>query len=298
MSGSSRTPPTFLRRLHEPVVGVAAWGLYGLLRLIGQDASMRLARSRWLPQLGQRAINALFRKRNRYLDRNLALVFPSMSEAERHRFAERHYQHLATTGVRSIFLTEKGFNTASIDGLATVQALGEQGIIFVTAHSGHWDLIKRNNLLLGFPCHFLYRGVSNPCVDCLLRRVRSRFATPVAVTDMAGYIDRIRNGQHVLFMPDLKVKKGRNGRKLSLCGHPAWTSTFIAEMALAYHRPIVPVYVVEQPDGSLRQVFETPVDLSSGDKTVIQQHINDSISARLLAHPEAWALWNTNRWGP
>jgi lauroyl/myristoyl acyltransferase len=99
-------------------------------------------------------------------------------------------------------------------------------------------------------------------------------------------------------MPDLRVKGGRHTARLTLCGQPAWTSTFVAELALVYRRPIVPIYLNRLADGSFEFIIEPAIDQRSGDRLVIQQLINDSMSARILAQPGAWALWNTNRWGP
>lgn len=101
----------------------------------------------------------------------------------------------------------------------------------------------------------------------------------------------------VLILPDLRVKKGRNAAELSFCGQQAWTSTFTAEMAITYQRPLIPIRVTRDKKQCVRIEFFPDIRAACTDKQALAQRMNDVMSQWVMEQPSAWQLWNTNRWG-
>ena len=94
---------------------------------------------------------------------------------------------------------------------------------------------------------------------------------------------------------DLK-DKGRNGLRVDFCGLPAWTTCFPAQMAKQYAVKVIPVVLKRTADGYEQYLY--PPANNSDTKIDITRYLNRCIGEEILASPETWLLWDTNRWGP
>ena len=84
------------------------------------------------------------------------------------------------------------------------------------------------------------------------------------------------------------------GAALDFLGKPAPTALSPAELALRYEAPLVPIYILRQPDGlSFRIITEAPIP--HGDPRVMTQALNDSLAVQVRAHMGQW-LWSHRRW--
>lgn len=278
--------------------GLFAWAVYGLLRLLGKPRALRLAGAPAFSRNLARLVNFVIRKKNHCFERNLRLVFPGISEQKMAELDSQVWRNNALTLVETAWLSDSDFPQVTIQGKENLAAAGDGGIIFVSAHVHSLYYPHLCTKHLGYPVAFLHRAMTGRLQQAFARQLIGWLGVAVPSTQTRRFITHLRQGGNVGIMPDLRVKDGKHCARLTLCGHPAWTSTFVAELALTYRRPIVPVYMNRRADGGLEFIIEPAIDQSSGDRLVITQLINDSISARILAQPGAWALWNTNRWGP
>lgn len=278
--------------------GLLAWALYLLVRLPGRARALRIAESPRFGRLLAASVNFLLRKRNHCFARNLQLVFPGIDDAGIRSLETQVWCNNAKTLVETSYLSAKEFPRITVTGREHLEAAGGGGIIFVTAHLHTMYYVPLLNRMLGYETAFLHRAMDGFLQQALNRRLLGHIGTAVPANEARRFVQHLRDGGNVAITPDLRVKGGRHASHLLLCGHPAWTSTFVAGLALEYGRPIVPTYVLRHADNRIEQVFEPAIDLSSGDRDTVQQLVNDSIGARILAHPGAWSLWNTNRWGP
>lgn len=290
------------RRQAGPVrdflAGVAAWLVFFLVRLPGKTLAKRIADSPRFGRVLAALVNFLLHKRNHCFERNLRLLFPGISDARIAELDAQVWNNNAKTLVETAWLSDADFAQVTILGKENLQAAGTSGIIFVSAHLHSIYYPHLCLKQLGYEMAFLHRAMSGRLQQAFARHLIGWLGHAVPNTQTKRFITHLRNGGNVGIMPDLRVKGGKHTARLMLCGHAAWTSTFVAELALTYQRPIVPVYMNRRADGKLEFIIEPAIDQRSGDRFVITQLINDSMSARILAQPGAWALWNTNRWGP
>jgi lauroyl/myristoyl acyltransferase len=278
--------------------GLFAWAVYGCVRLLGKPRALRLAGAPAFSRNLARLVNFVIRKKNHCFERNLRLVFPGISAEQITELDRQVWANNAKTLVETAWLSDSDFPQVTIQGKENLAAAGDGGIIFVSAHVHSLYYPHLCTKHLGYPVAFLHRAMTGRLQQAFARHLIGWLGVAVPSTQTKRFITHLRQGGNVGIMPDLRVKGGKHCARLTLCGHPAWTSTFVAELALTYRRPIVPVYMNRRADGSLEFIIEPAIDQSSGDRLVITQLINDSMGARILAQPGAWALWNTNRWGP
>src|SRR6056297_519363 len=108
---------------------------------------------------------------------------------------------------------------------------------------------------------------------------------------MRGLLRYLRGGGTAMMLADLYVG---GGTELPFLGRPAMTATSAAEIALKLGALLVPVYGIRQPDGlGFDIVVEAPIPAS--DPVTMTAAYNESVSARIEAHPEQW-YWMHRRW--
>jgi lauroyl/myristoyl acyltransferase len=297
------TPPgttarTLSRTALHAAGGMLVWALYAVTRLLGRQRAMRIAGSHRVGRATATLVNFVIGKKNHCFERNLQRVFPGISGEHIEEIRQQTFSNLAKTAVETFFLSTRELSGITVSGREHLRGLEGRGVVFVSAHINtvyYLPLVTRS---LGFECAFLRLAMPGALLEKLSRHLLDPLGIAVPSDQALRFAKYLRDGVNVAITPDLRVKGGRNAAQLPLCGHPAWTSTFIAELALTHGRPIVPVYTLRHADDRIEMVFEMPIDTSSGDKGVVQTLINDSIGARIMAQPGAWSLWNTNRWGP
>lgn len=235
-------------------------------------------------------------------DENLKLVFPHLSDAERDDIKRNYYSNVlrsfATTV--SVKADEQLFSRISVSGQEHLQG-GDKGFIFVGCHFFDWEMAIANQVRLGYPSYTPYRDFSENLLN-YRKFIRSNKYVPpsyfIPSWRSRELIERSKQGGHLLLFMDFRVKDDKNGELIGFCGHPAWTSTFAARLALAHDKALIPVYFRHDGQGGYLQTYEAPIDCSSGDPVEITRLINASMSRQIMAHPEQWALWDGVRWKP
>lgn len=284
-------------RIRTLATGPLSWLAYGVIRLLGRRHALRIARSPLFARALVWLVNTIFSKKNHCFARNLRLVFPGIDDARIASVRREAFANMARMAVETICLSARDLPEITFTGVDNLRAAGDSGVIFVTGHVNNLYYIPLCTDSLGYRCAFMRLAMQDPMLETLSHRIIAPHCVDVPHEEARRFAELVRDGSNVLIVPDLRVKGGRNGVQLPFCGHPAWTSTYIAELAIAHARPIVPTYILRHPGDRLEIVFEPAIDTRSGDKAVVQTRINDSIGARVMAEPASWTLWNSNRWG-
>lgn len=235
-------------------------------------------------------------------DENLKLVFPDLSDSDMDAIKRSYYSNVlrsfATTV--SVKADEQLFSRISVSGLEHLQG-HDKGIIFVGCHFFDWEIAVVNQMRIGYPAYTPYRDFSENLLNYRKFIRCSKYIPPsyyIPSWRSRELIEHSKQGKHLLLFMDFRVKDPKNSELIDFCGHPAWTSTFAARLALAHDKPLIPVYFRYDGRGGFRQSFEAPIDCSSGDPVEITRLINASMSRQIMAHPEQWALWDGVRWKP
>ena len=232
---------------------------------------------------------------------NLDHVYPDMDQARKHDILIGVANNLGWTVAEILhakdFLNET--DRITVSGEAGFQALKDaqqagKPAIGVSGHFGPWEAIRSIFKKHGLNSGGIYRPMHNRFTNKDMLEKYEVFGTPMFTKGRSGtrgVVKHLRGGGMLSLVHD---QKSNDGLLLDFMGKPASTATVIAELALKFDAPLVPAYAIRSDDKkSITVVFEDP--LPHTDAATMAQQLNDSLSARVHAHPDHW-YWLHQRW--
>jgi Kdo2-lipid IVA lauroyltransferase/acyltransferase len=240
--------------------------------------------------------------------RNLALVFPDRSQAERRRIGRRCYRHFGAMICDTIALSRldavdlcRRMTLVGWEHLEEAQSHG-RGVIVLSAHLGNWEVAARPVGLYRGPFNVVVRPFNNPLVYEHLDRERARFGErQIAKRGAAKQLFRVvREGGIGGVVMDQRVRPGQ-GIVLPFLGHDALTTPLPASIALRTGAPAVTIVAWPEPRGRYRVELGEPMlphgDGARDDAAVaaLTRRYIAALEADILRHPEQW-LWLHRRW--
>jgi KDO2-lipid IV(A) lauroyltransferase len=142
----------------------------------------------WLPlrwaswlgeQLGAIAFSLLKHQRQAALT-SLSIAYPQQSETERTELARRSFRHLGRAVMEIICIRQFDgrrhalveWDPASRAAMDAALSRGK-GVVFVTGHVGHWELLARYVALEGYPAAVIGKETSDRHTTGLIERFRA-----------------------------------------------------------------------------------------------------------------------------
>ncbi len=260
---------------------------------------------RW-SRRGAALLSRVIRRRSRTASANLALAFPAKSEAERGAILKACWIHFTRMALEYL----RGGSSAAEDVEREIEivnrdyvdraASGGRGVILISAHFGDWEVGVSQAHLLPSPVIVIARALDNSLLESALYAARIRAGVTMVERRNAArpMIETLTRGGTVILLPDQSVKQ-REGILVPFLGHPAWTTSAPAKMALRYGAAILPVFCY--PEGAkVKVIFDLPLvvdelPLEARSVEGITARMNDIISSRIFDRPELW-LWMHDRW--
>ncbi len=238
--------------------------------------------------------------------RNIKQAFPEKSNPEIDQLVRGmwdnlgrlagEYPHLGTIDVYA----ENGL--VEVVGAEFVEQLRDDNKpgIFVSAHIGNWELVPLCGSQRGLPIDRVYRAANNRLVEWLYRQGRAATEGALIPKGPKGarmLIKSLKDGQHLGVLMDQKMN---DGIAVPFFGRDAMTAPAIAELALKYDCPVVPVHIERLGGPKFRIIIEPPLDITTSgnrkqDVAALLLQINARIETWVRARPEQW-LWLHNRW--
>lgn len=263
----------------------------------------------WLAGVTAWVLRVLFHLRVKSITQNLNRAFgiPKTPEEIRDR------QQLIAENYRRTILTFFEFVQASVrdrhivvglDGAEAVLPLVLAGpTIMVTGHIGNWEafgvLLKDYNLkgaMLAKPIH------NRLIQERVLSQRRSIPGVEIILTSnsMKAVVKCTREGRHVGFVADQDAR--RQGIFVPFFEHPASTARGPALFSLKLGLPLIPMFMVRDPDQDLRLrlVVGTPLlpDPTAPEEAEIERLTREhtaQLEAVIRQHPADY-FWMHNRW--
>mgnify|MGYP001165082219 CR=1 FL=1 len=170
--------------------------------------------------------------------------------------------------------------------------------IFFSGHIANWEISPIAAIRNDVPVLSIFREPNNPFVNFLIKYLRSNL--PMAPKGKEGakqLIRSLKKGTSIGLVIDQKMN---DGISVPFFGISAMTPSAIADLALRFDCPIVPVHIERLAGVKFRVIFEPPLKVKkSGDQKeniyALMVQINDKIEEWIRARPEQW-LWLHNRW--
>ena len=282
-----------------PIQGLVAWGLNIFFYLLPLDIAS--ATGGWLG----RTVGPKLKVSNT-ARRELARVFPKLNNNEIEKIVIGMWDNLGRTAGEHPHLDK--FNPYEEN--SRVEVLGAEiidqarddnlpGIAF-SGHLANWELGPLASTKRGLPLRLVYRRANNPFFDRLLQRARASTGAEYLPKGAEGAKDIVRSlskGEHIAMLVDQKMN---DGVMIPFFGREAKTAPALAQLALRYKCPVVPVQVERLKGANFRITVHTPIQSpDTGNKkadiirmmTDVNKHLEDWIKQK----PEQW-LWVHNRW--
>jgi KDO2-lipid IV(A) lauroyltransferase len=247
-----------------------------------------------------RALVALVPDLRRRVDGNLRLVFPEMPPDERRRIRAAMADSFGRTMIE--VMTRRAFQARGAwtgpagpgwDAFLAARAEG-RGALLVSGHFGQWEAVRAALLANGVESGAMIRPVKNPFLNADYLANVEAGGRPVIGRDGPGLRELVRHLKGGGVMAVLLDQYTKRGAMIDFLGRPAPSGTAIAELAIKYRLPMIPVYGTRQPDG-LHVAVEFEAPIPPGTPESMTQAAADSLAARVRDHPGQY-YWLHRRW--
>jgi KDO2-lipid IV(A) lauroyltransferase len=198
---------------------------------------------------------------------------------------------------------EKIRHMVRCEGLERMESALAQGrgAIGLTAHLGNYELAAAVLALLGFPVHALVLTHRDPRVNAFFTRQRERVGVKGIPLSVRGARETFLSSCEVLRRNQILGIVGdrdfsNDGLSLSLFGRPVQIPKGPAFFSLKTGAPILPVFMVRQPDQSYRFILEAPLPSPSGvsrkeaERSVTQAYV-DLLARYIRQYPTQWYMF-------
>ncbi len=240
--------------------------------------------------------------------RNLAMVFPEKSKAERMRLLRGVFtslgRQLAELCQFPTYTPENVDAVVVYDGLENYErAYGQgKGVLFLTAHFGAWELSAFAHSLHGHWLHVVMRPMDNEYLDRLLQHYRTMHGNKTVAKDdfVRGLLAAMKAGETVGILMDTNMTPPQ-GIFVDFFGIPACTASGLARIALRTDAAVVPGFTIWDP--ALRKYrlrFDPALELIrtgglEADIASNTQMFTQVIEDYVRKYPDQW-LWVHRRW--
>ena len=242
-------------------------------------------------------------------NKNLQQAFPLLDAGERDRVIRSVWDNLGRTVAELPHLPGLARTTAGAgwevhgeEHLAAALA-NRQRTLFFSGHFGNWEMVLPIAARLGVPVCGFYRAASNVRVDAIIQRLRTNALGPAVSMFAKGShgaraaLLHLQGGGSLGMLTDQKMNDGIG---VPFLGRRAMTAPALAQLALRFAAPVIPVHVVRLGPARLRLVCEAPLTpVSTGDRKAdvyaLTLAMNQTLERWIRADPASW-LWLHRRW--
>ena len=240
--------------------------------------------------------------------RNLAMVFPEKSEAERARVLRGGFaslgRQLAELCQFPKYTPENIDEVVTYDGLENYERAyaRRKGVLFLTAHFGGWELSAFAHSLHGHWLHIVMRPMDNQYLDRLLQNYRTMHGNKTVAKDdfVRGLLAAMKAGETVGILMDTNMTPPQ-GIFVDFFGIPACTASGLARIALRTDAAVVPGFTIWDP--ALRKYrlrFDPALELIRSGDLEADIAANTQLFTRVIEdyvrnYPDQW-LWVHRRW--
>ncbi len=241
----------------------------------------------------------LVRNFNERVDKNLKLIYPTLSHQKRKEFIKENSKMIGKSFIELMFNKEFQthsnkieYNKKELMPLIAAKKLN-QPIIIISGHIGSWEAVRAVLKNYGLTSGALYQRNRNIFYERLHLRAIKEGGEPIFEVGRSGtrkMITLIKSGGIVALMIDQAVK---GGQYFKFLGVPAKTSTSIAEISMKYGALLIPAYGIRTDNGVIEVTFDKPIELTSVSQ--ITKAMNISLENRVRKSPTQW-YWPHKRW--
>ena len=247
----------------------------------------------------------VIRRHRRTQLQEMQRCFPDLARSGLKRRLHRVYQGMAMNYIE-VFRWIGGRETeldarVAVSGLEHYEraAARGRGVLVLTAHTGNWDLLG----LWGarrFPLTIISKELRSPGVNRFWMAARARCGLKIvpAHNSYRACLSVLRRGGALGFILDQNMTR-MEGIFVDFFGKPACTTPGLAFMAAHAQAPVLPVFILREPDGThrvlIQPALEPPPDRAPETLRRATQDYTKCIEDVIRQHPDQW-IWMHRRW--
>jgi len=242
--------------------------------------------------------------------RNLEIAFPELSDPERRRILRASYVNLGRTGAEYVRLG--GFFSRRLARRVTYNRLDiwnnltprypGKGALILTAHFGGFELLPAGHALHGFQISLVHHTQRFLAGDALVTFIRERVGVQIIRKHTAAreMLRGLKRGDIIGIPLDQNAKRSE-AIWVPFFNELAATPSGFDRLAMMAGVPVVPVFIVRQPDGRSHviEIFEEIPQHRTGDRKadalVNTARYQKAIEEMVRKYPEQW-LWTHRRY--
>ena len=248
----------------------------------------------------------IFRYRKKTVIKNLKLVFPEKTEAERHKITKAFYHHLCDMileAIKSMNINindmKARFKFTNIDLIKNYEKQNKS-ISLMCAHYGSWEWIFILQSYTTHKTYAIYKRLSNKYFDRLIRKIRARYNSYLITTKEAVsvLVENKKKGLLTIngFVSDQTPKKNKAYHWKEFMGINVPVHTGAEMLSKKLDMPVVFFSVKRVKRGFYETTFET---LADSPKKINDYEITDKflklVEKQIHEAPEFY-LWTHKRW--
>lgn len=240
--------------------------------------------------------------------RNLQIAFPERSRRERRRILRGVFtslgRQLAEFCLFPRYTAENVGQIAIYDGFEHFDAARTRGngVLFLTAHLGGWEIGSFAHSLYGNPLRIVVRPLDNARLNAFVDRYRTLHGNSTfEKQDFArGLLGAMKAGETVGILMDQNMTPPA-GVFVDFFGHPACTASGLARVALRTGAAVVPGFTIWDPElRKYRIHFEPAIALVRTGDDEADVVANTALFTQVIErfarqYPDQW-LWVHRRW--
>jgi len=252
-----------------------------------------------------RLSGAASQRLRKVIARNLDLCLPTLSPSEKQLIV---HENLAETGKnfaelgafwrwrrqRVLNLVRREHDKDILD-----RAIAQgNGVIVAAPHIGSWELIGLY-LTCRHAMHFLYQPGKNPEIDEVVIGARERFGGKchaISRSGMKNLVAALKRGEIIGVLPD-QEPVDQSGVFANFGASPAYTMTFLGNLARRNHTPVVFAAMRRLPRGKGYELhyLEPGEALYSKDSVAAATELNRCVTRCIDLAPSQY-MWNYKRY--
>jgi Kdo2-lipid IVA lauroyltransferase/acyltransferase len=240
---------------------------------------------------------------------NLSRALPELDAPARRRVLLGVWENLGRTvaelpHIGSLRRTADGPGWECEDDteLCALRDHGGPAILF-SGHLANWEIGLPVAASLGLAVSWFYRAASNPAADAAIQEMRREAMgaeVPMFAKGSAGAREafaHLRRGGMLGMLVDQKLNEGL---AVPFFGRPAMTTPALAQFALRFRCPVIPVRPLRLGPARFRVICEPAMALPDTNNRVTDVYalslaMNATLERWIREQPECW-LWLHRRW--
>ena len=182
------------------------------------------------------------------------------------------------------------------------QALAEKhGVVVLTGHVGNWEWLSAAFTMNDMPVTAIAKPQPNMDYTNALNELRSKINVEIfsrGTSELLSAAKALKKGKILGFLADQDA--GPGGAFIEFLGKTASTPMGAAVFAKKFNSPIVPAFILRQPDGHHRVEIGEIMryeDTGDSDKDLfdLTYKMTKFLEKKILDNPTQW-LWFQKRW--